>query len=570
MLIRCWLEPLRLCREISRLHIGDLKREILSKKYRKYRRDIIRDLRKFPNIFGALGSGVEESVDRQNILIISSYSTIIGIKLEVVMSFAACLSNYSPVVVEASRNPWIRRYHRAAGNSAFVNFYSLVGSTAGDLFGHASVAEFVAALSEAKTIKEIVNLSVGGLDAGRIVLSNIIERHKFETVDPRDNALKTELLEEAKAVFRNLSMAHRLLDRVRPETALVLEKGLSPGAEIVAVCHQRGIPVVQYAGAPKTDELILKRYTFENRHVSASSLSTESWANVRAMPFDANREQELMDEFDEGYRLGTWFRRKHLHSDKKIIPAEDVKAVLSLEPGRKVAVVFSHVLWDATFFYGENLFDDYESWLMETIGYALKNPNVTWLIKLHPDLKWKLRLAGSASELRELRLVSERFGALPEHIRFILPDTSISTRSIFDIADYCLTVRGTVGIEMACRGVPVITAGSGRYAGLGFTSDPKSKSEYRDIIAGIQDLPAMTDREVETARRYAYMLFMRRSFPLTSYRQTYQTGEDLTHPLAVNLESTLPSGAELAASPDMRMLVPWLSGTQEDFLYEED
>ena len=41
-----------------------------------------------------------------------------------------------------------------------------------------------------------------------------------------------------------------------------------------------------------------------------------------------------------------------------------------LDPERKTAAIFSHILYDATFFYGESLFADYEEWLVEAVRAA--------------------------------------------------------------------------------------------------------------------------------------------------------------------------------------------------------
>ena len=51
------------------------------------------------------------------------------------------------------------------------------------------------------------------------------------------------------------------------------------------------------------------------------------------------------------------------------------------------------------------------------------------------------------------------------------PYSEISTRSIFGVTDYGITIRGSVGFELPCFGVPVLTAGTGFYSGRGFTID---------------------------------------------------------------------------------------------------
>ena len=51
-----------------------------------------------------------------------------------------------------------------------------------------------------------------------------------------------------------------------------------------------------------------------------------------------------------------------------------------------------------------------------------------------------------------------------------MPDSSVSTFSLIRLMDYCLTVRGTVGLRSTIFGKLVLTAGAGRYDKFGFLS----------------------------------------------------------------------------------------------------
>ena len=75
-------------------------------------------------------------------------------------------------------------------------------------------------------------------------------------------------------------------------------------------------------------------------------------------------------------------------------------------------------------------------------------------------------------------------------------DTDISTISLFEIGDVCVTVRGTVGMEAACFGLTTVTAGTGRYDRLGFTTDPDRPEAFREILRHIGRLekPSASDR----------------------------------------------------------------------------
>ena len=52
--------------------------------------------------------------------------------------------------------------------------------------------------------------------------------------------------------------------------------------------------------------------------------------------------------------------------------------------------------------------------------------------------------------------------------------------------DYCLTVWGIIGIGAATHRIPVMTAGTGRYHGLGFTIDSQTKKEYKSRLLNIE------------------------------------------------------------------------------------
>src|SRR3546814_16642738 len=95
------------------------------------------------------------------------------------------------------------------------------------------------------------------------------------------------------------------------------------------------------------------------------------------------------------YETGAWFNRQQLQEGKQILPPDAVRSRLGLDPAKKTAVIFSHILYDATFFYGESLFPDYETWLIETVRGAIANPNLNWVIQVHPVKVWLPRMVGA-------------------------------------------------------------------------------------------------------------------------------------------------------------------------------
>jgi hypothetical protein len=528
----------------------------LSGSARQRRRTIASDLRKTERDLAPIVADVPSHREGPVAMMVSSLQAIWAVKLEGVFSLALRLAGYRVIVVETGYSPWTRRYHATFGNHEIVRFVSFL--RLGERDGEHP--------SEPLRVGDLLGLRQRDVDVGRVALSNLITRHKFERIDLSEPRFQAAVKEALTAAARKVRAAERLLDDVRPELAVLLEKGLSPAAELFGASVSRGIPVVQYSNAQTTNEFALRRYGSANRLSHPFSLDPTSWERVKAMPWGRDREDALLEELADSYRSGRWFNRKFLHHGKRIKPAEEVRRELGLDPSRPTAVIFSHVLWDATFFYGEGLFEDYETWLLETVRAACANPRVNWVVKLHPDLTWKLKYEGHTGELRDVLALRAAVGSLPPHVTLVPPDTDIDTYSFFDVADYCLTVRGTIGIEMACHGVPVLTAGTGRYSGLGFTFDSASAAEYLSRLAAIERQPVMTAEQIELARRFAYALFKLRPWRMESFEIVKRPLEETGHPLDNDVLPRVGSAAELRRAPDVRRLLSWIRSDRFDYL----
>ena len=140
---------------------------------------------------------------------------------------------------------------------------------------------------------------------------------------------------------------------------------------------------------------------------------------------------QLLQDIRNHYHEGAWYNRQQLQTGKKIFDRAQTLNLLGISPGRKVAVIFSHILYDATFFYGSSLFSDYESWLVETVRCAIKNENLDWIVKVHPVNVWRSRMDNKPLEQLEETILKKEFGSLPSHIKLLTADNEINTFSLF-------------------------------------------------------------------------------------------------------------------------------------------
>lgn len=451
------------------------------------------------------------TADGQPVLFISLSNWVPRAILDGTLMRGLAAQGHRPILVTYRSATWARRYAWVFGirDTVFFDDLILTEATTGDERLVDSL------LASHRSFSSLLTLTVDGVPTGRHILSTLVNRLKCGDVD-LDDPVTFRMLRDILRSSILASRASRVLFSRYPSPAAVLwmERGYSPYGEVFDEALRLGLNCIQYFHGHRSDGLIMRRYRQHgegNRH--PFSLSLRSWEKVQADPWSVRAEEEFMERMRSSYRRGSWFNQKFTTVNSREKTSGEVRSQLGLDPAKKIAVIFSHVLWDGTFFYGNNLFRDYQDWLVETVKVACKNPAVNWLIKLHPDYVWKVKQFGSVAGSREAVALAADVGVLPAHISIVPPDTDISTYSFFQCMDYCVTVRGTVGIEAPCFGVPVLTAGTGRYSGMGFTNDSQTREEYLEKIRTIQTIPRLDSKVVTLARQHAQALFERRLLP---------------------------------------------------------
>jgi hypothetical protein len=117
---------------------------------------------------------------------------------------------------------------------------------------------------------------------------------------------------------------------------------------------------------------------------------------------------------------------------------------------------------------------------------------------------------------------------------------------------------------MPCFGVPVLTAGTGRYSGLGFTLDSETREDYLDKVRQIDRIGKLSSDQVELARRHAFAALRLRPVPFCSFEMTQDKFDSLGHALDHNVVIRATSLDELRRAPDLEAFAHWASRTEDD------
>jgi hypothetical protein len=368
------------------------------------------------------------------------------------------------------------------------------------------------------TLDEIMSCNLKGAEIGKHALSMTARRLIQGRLDLSDDKTMRVFWDQFTKSAQSVLAMDQLLAAVPIKKMLVRDAGYVPNGAIYETALARGVDCIVYEQGQRRGTWIFKRYTPQTKGQHYFSLSEATWDQIKQTDWTPEQDQALEKIFAGRYQPDSTDDTRRLMTDKQIKTPDDVRAQLGLDPAKKTAVIFSHIAWDAAFFFGTCLFDDFEHWLYETVKFAAAEcPEMNWIVKLHPFNVFKLQRDDvkreGVSEESEMKLLRSLM-PLPDHVKIVRASTDINTQSLFPLVDYVLTVNGTVGMEFPCYGVPAVLAGTGRYNGRGFTIEPPTREAYFETLRTLHTVPKLDQAARELARRYFYAITARRQTSL--------------------------------------------------------
>jgi capsule polysaccharide export protein KpsC/LpsZ len=197
---------------------------------------------------------------------------------------------------------------------------------------------------------------------------------------------------------------------------------------------------------------------------------------------------------------------------------------------------------------------------VETVKAAAANPALNWVIKIHPANVVKDARDGHLGKPSELLAVERVLPSLPDHIKIISADSAVNTLTLIKCMDFCVTVRGTAGIEAAMFGKLVVTAGTGRYDCRGFTLDPQSKHDYLQLLGELHKQEPPSAKQIELAQRYAWGVFISRPLEMETARFYYEKNASAS--IRVEIGANAPE--MLDSANDLNRLAKWFDDPSKD------
>jgi hypothetical protein len=482
-------------------------------------------------------------------LLVAGWSSISAAAQQIPILGAFICAGFAPIVILESKSTPSRKLYAAAGATDFAYWNELQPSR--------TMADDLTPVSSQDDLLALEN---DGLRIGRYALSTMMRSTRCGRFDFTDPVVKAAAMNWLQKALDAAAFADQLVRRWKPDALLVTDQGYIPLGPLFERCVNAGTPSFTWNAGHRDNIIMLKRYGPDNIDSHFASLSAKSWETVRRRPWSQADWNALAAELAHCYRSGQWFGEVGTQFHKVFPARDELMRRLSLDPGRRTVLLFPHIFWDGTFFWGHDLFPDYEAFFTEALRVAYETPSANWIAKIHPANVVKNHRDGFSGRSNEMRVI-DALGKPPPHVTILDATTDISTFSLFEIGDVCVTVRGTVGIEAACYGLTTVTAGTGRYDGLGFTIDPQTPEAFRDVLRRVDRLEKPSPPAIELARRYAHAFLLDRPVSYETIQFAY--AHDAVASLVISVDE---KAGPLLNSPELRAMADFIRSGQEDFL----
>jgi len=536
--------------------------------FRRQQNELQRDLKITQRqVSGWAKTGVEFAKPDKRFAVLSFTNLPMHAKYHCLVAKTLQMRGYEPVIFTKTGNHIGHSYYQLFGLShleMWDQYLSDWGLPEGELEDEMNLL-----LAQPLSVRAAKALVYHDVHVGEHALSMTCRKRIEGRLNLQDNETFSLFRSQLMAAIQSVVVAEKFMDEYPLEKMLVRDAGYIPSGPIYEVALNRGVDCVVLEFGQRRSTWIFKRYIRETRGMHYFSLSPETWERIKKEPWTDVQDQALEREFTGRYRPDSTDDTRRLQSGKQILTPEEVQKRHELDPQKKTAVIFSHVAWDAAFFFGDGLFEDFEDWLYQTVQFVSTTSecrNMNWIVKEHPFNVFKLQResVNTSSEQRLLRPLMP----LPDHVHFMPADTEINTQSLFPLVDCVLTVNGTVGMEFPCFGIPAVVAGTGRYNGYGFTIEPRTKEEYFETLRNLHQVQPLAAEVQTLARKHFYALMVGKQISFEDVapmelKRIHEAQSDVHDNISIRACSL----DDIRTSPSLKLLSDWLEdGTQPDLL----
>ena len=182
------------------------------------------------------------------------------------------------------------------------------------------------------------------------------------------------------------------------------------------------------------------------------------------------------------------------------------------DAGKPIVGVYGSNWFDYPHCTGFEGFRDFLDWIEFTLAIARERTDINWLFKSHPCDDWYASIRGERIE--DLVHLADR-----PHIQ--AADKSWNGADLIYSLDGIVTCHGTIGLEAASVGKPILVAHTGWYGHAGFSATASDRDSYRDLLQS----DWWRDHDAEDAKARA-RLFVGWYFAVPDWHRSFLLHDD--------------------------------------------
>lgn len=334
-------------------------------------------------------------------------------------------------------------------------------------------------------------VSPTGLPVGLYAYENHLRSYLVETITDYDDELEDSLREACmleakfKELFAELGCDVIVSGHlVYSFWAIMAHTGLLSGASVV-YCHPLSPEQVFIFDTPppfgrpaqvlcrQADTDAFHQVLWPNRHALTRSVE----ATIRGA--------------EVGLKAPEWWIKPTPEGEVREVRRRAVRERLGWSESKPVIAVCAHTFSDAPMS-DVSCYNDYFTWIEETLRIAARDPGRYYLFKRHPFDT--LYCVTGASD----RLYAPYGGY--DHIRVV--GSEITREDLLAVTDLGVTIRGSLGYDLPAHGIPCLLAGRAPYSDIGFCEVAGSPEQYEAMLVGTAGEERVSDDNRFRAQLY--------------------------------------------------------------------
>ena len=349
--------------------------------------------------------------------------------------------------------------------------------------------------------QDLDGLEYLGVRVGMHARSGALRYFAIGNFDREPNALAVRRRFLAAAIVATTAL-DRLFAKEGYDVCVAHHGIYVPQGLLIDLARKHHVRLVTWNIAYRTGSFIFSHD--DSYHFTLMDEPTSVWENLPWNP----ALQHALDNYMTSRAAGTmdWVS----YHDGTGQSLADLKKQFGIDFDKPTIAAFTNVLWDAQVFYPSNAFPGMLDWLIETICYFAKRPDLQLVIRVHPaEIK-------NPTKSREMVVgeLTRLMPQLPPNVFVIPPTASANSYAIARAANAAIIYGTKMGVELAYMGVPTIVAGESWARNKGITLDVASREGYLALFDRLPLAERLDARTKRRAERYAFHFFFRRTIPL--------------------------------------------------------